>query len=162
MADDKKISPKEAAVAVLKKFIELSTASTKVATLRKDEEPAPADGGQTINSQIGNPFGKSDEKQDAELGEKVENDVEQHMEHNKDAEQQEGHEMPNDHMKGHIKLAKFIGHIQGKKSVKGGINQDSGNNTSAQPIGGHASQGRYRAALDPDRNGRTKGRKYSG
>ena len=39
-------------------------------------------------------------------------------------------------MKGHIKLAKFIGHIQGKKAAK--YSQDSGNNDPSKPIDGIA------------------------
>lgn len=112
-----------------------------------------------------------DKDADAELGEKVENDVEQHMEENKEAEQQEGHKMAKDgksypqnlasknieaHMKhkerhpggakqaeaigieqarhgehemdkhslsadqikGHLKLAKFMGRMEHKRSLK--------------------------------------------
>lgn len=67
-----------------------------------------------------------DEKQDAELGEQVEKDVEQHMEQNPDAHP--------DHTRGHYKLAKFVGRVEGKKAAKG-MNQDSGNDTPVQPVG---------------------------
>lgn len=113
MADEKKISAKEAGIAVLKKFEELLVKAkqdgkpslVKSEELKKDDAapPAPAEGGSTINSQIGNPFGKHEDDGDGKF-------------------------------KGHIKLAKFIGHIQGKKSSKGSMNQDSGNNTPIQPI----------------------------
>ena len=52
-----------------------------------------------------------DEKADAELGEKVEQDVHEHEESNEDP----GHEMP---MKGHIKLAKFMGRMEHKRGMK--------------------------------------------
>jgi len=54
-----------------------------------------------------------DEKEDAKLGEKVEEDVNQHQEENKEAEQKEAH------VKGHYKLAKFIGYMEGKRSKMG-------------------------------------------
>jgi len=182
MAEDKKISPRNAAIAVLKKFEELlvkaekehkhigwnklhskledegysKESADKIAgsikakvhpakkseSLKKEDATPPAAsspsqaGGQTINSQIGYPFGKSDEnpdeKQDAALGEKVEQDVEQHMIDNKEAEQKEGHPIMQDHVKGHIKLAKFMGHIEGKKSAK--IMPDSGNDEPTTKI----------------------------
>ena len=136
MAEDKKISPKEAGIAVLKKFEELlvkaeksgkhigwaklhgkleregysKESSDKIAgsikakvnkseELQKDEAPPAPASGQTINSQIGNPFGKSDEEP---------------------------------HMKGKDKLSHFMGYRKGKAAK--GMNQDSGNNTPAQPI----------------------------
>ena len=68
-----------------------------------------------------------DAKEDAQLGEKIEEDVVQHLDQNPAAHQEEGR------FKGHIKLSKFIGYIQGKKSAKG-MNQDSGNNTPTQPV----------------------------
>lgn len=55
----------------------------------------------------------SDEKEDAKLGEKVEHDVNQHQEENKEAEQKEGN------VKGHFKLAKFIGYMEGKRGKMG-------------------------------------------
>jgi hypothetical protein len=66
----------------------------------------------------GKKMGKSDEeghnpdaKADADLGEKVEQDVKEHEENNADP----AHEMP---MKGHIKLAKFIGRMEHKRGQK--------------------------------------------
>jgi hypothetical protein len=65
--------------------------------------------------------GKSDEagvnpdaKADAALGEKVEQDVHAHEGSNEDP----AHEAP---MKGHIKLAKFIGRMEHKKSLRKGM-----------------------------------------
>lgn len=113
MADEKKISAKQAGIAVLKKFEELLLKAskeknisvsdlTKAEEMKKDEMPPPTvPGGTTINSAIGNPFGKA-----------------------------EGEEAG---IKGHHKLAKFIGRLEGKRSSKG-MNQDSGNNTPTQPI----------------------------
>jgi hypothetical protein len=71
-----------------------------------------------------------DEKQDAELGEKVEHDVEEHMQENKEAEAQEGHKpmaKPGDKMEGSTesnviprligsaKLSKFMEHMHSKR-----------------------------------------------
>ena len=50
-----------------------------------------------------------DEKADADLGEKVEREVEQHEEQNED---------PKHEMKGHIKLAKFMGRMEHKRGQK--------------------------------------------
>jgi len=50
-----------------------------------------------------------DEKADAELGEHVEREVEAH---------EEGNEDPKHEMKGHIKLAKFMGRMEHKKGQK--------------------------------------------
>lgn len=49
---------------------------------------------------------------DAELGEKVEQDVQEHEQHNADPVHQEPQ------MKGHIKLAKFMGRMEHKKEMK--------------------------------------------
>jgi hypothetical protein len=89
--------------------------------------------GQTLGAAIGfpgapptapspTPMGKSDEMQkmgmseenpdekaDADLGEKVEREVEQHEEQNED---------PKHEMKGHIKLAKFMGRMEHKRGQK--------------------------------------------
>jgi len=66
-----------------------------------------------------------DEKQDAALGEKVEHDVEQHEKENAGAEKEEGSPMEmgmsEKPMKGHIKLAKFMGRMEHKKSEKAKI-----------------------------------------
>lgn len=155
MSSEKKITPKEAALAVLKKAEELYKSSTLAkgdwakihsklkregyseesadkidgaikAKLNKGEMkkdmPSPSPSPMpTINQQIGSPFGKSaedganpDAKADAELGEKVEQDVQQHEEQNADP----AHETP---MKGHIKLAKFVGAIEQKRGSRKGI-----------------------------------------
>lgn len=86
---DKKFTPKEAALAVLKKAEELLRASS----LAKSEPPFEA------------PASNPDEKEDAELGEEVESAVEDHQ------SAQAG-------MKGHIKLAKFMGRMEHKKGQK--------------------------------------------
>ncbi len=166
---DKKFTPREAAIEVLKKAEELYKNSNlakgdwakihnkleregyskesadkidgaikaKVdAKKMHKEEPAPAPapspsaaskiaagygnatGSAGISNAMGNLMGKSDaeghnpdEKADADLGEKVEQDVKEHEEHNEDP----GHEMP---MKGHIKLAKFMGRMEHKRGMK--------------------------------------------
>jgi hypothetical protein len=92
MADEKKISAKEAALAVLKKAEEV----IKNSKLAKAEVPAA------------NP----DEKEDAKLGEEVESLVDQHMGENPEAEAAEGH------LKGHLKLAKFLGRMEHKRGQK--------------------------------------------
>lgn len=70
-----------------------------------------------------------DEKQDAQLGEKVEHDVEEHMQENAAAEQKEGHSMakPGDKVEGQTesnviprliasaKLSKFMEHMHSKR-----------------------------------------------
>lgn len=117
MADEKKYSPKEAAVAVLKKFIELSTKAE--APLRKDE--APMEGGADASS-----MAESEKPAEAAVEKPV---------------------------KGHVKLAHFMGHVKGKHSAQGGagIQQNSGNNTPAQPIGGNPKE------LDKSQTGHEKG-----
>lgn len=69
MADEKKFTAQEAAIAVLKKTEEMF----KKSKLVKAENP--------------------DEKQDAKLGEAVEHLCEEHMVENKDAERKEGHKL---------------------------------------------------------------------
>ena len=60
-----------------------------------------------------------DEKQDAQLGEKVEHDVEEHMQENKDAEQKEGHSMASIPMCiGSAKLSKFMEYRHAKKKAQ--------------------------------------------
>ena len=61
-----------------------------------------------------------DAKADAQLGEKVEQDVQEHEKHNADPAHSE---IP---MKGHIKLAKFMGRMEHKKSLKKGDGQTLG------------------------------------
>lgn len=70
--------------------------------LKKDEDMG---GGMAMGMSEENP----DEKADAKLGEEVEKEVENHEEHNED---------PKHEMKGHIKLAKFMGRMEHKKSQK--------------------------------------------
>ncbi len=132
---DKKFTPREAAVAVLKKAEELykaSSLSKAEKPMKKDgpmpsPSPGPATmggapvGSTSLGSLIGNPFGKSSETgqnpdaaADAALGEKVEQDVQQHEAQNADP----AHEAP---MKGHIKLAKFMGRMEHKKSIRKGM-----------------------------------------
>lgn len=89
---DKKYSPKEAAIAVLKKAEELYKGSALVKLSKSDE--------------MGN---NPDAKADAQLGEKVEQDVQEHEQSNED---------PAHSMKGHIKLAKFMGRMEHKKEQK--------------------------------------------
>ena len=73
---------------VKQKPAEKSESMAKSEKLQKDEAPpAPPADGQTINSQIGNPFGK---------------------------DEMAAGEQPKE-FKGHIKLAKFLGHIEGKR-----------------------------------------------
>jgi hypothetical protein len=163
---DKKITPREAALAVLKKAEELYKSSTlakaeskhdrcvkdverntpgvknahavcvaegvKPAKWGKSEKPIKKDGNITLSPSVGSAISsgfngatamgsgvaKSDEagnnpdsKADAELGEKVEQDVHQHEAHNEDP----AHEAP---MKGHIKLAKFMGAMEQKRGTR--------------------------------------------
>jgi len=231
MALDKQISPKEAGIAVLKKFCELLIKAEKDKSMKKSEKlekdesaPAPtvgdtatAGGTKTINSQIGFPFGKAEnhpeweakrinlrdakgiaehkkkaayeklagpmdykqfenhlmfkkpEEYSAPKGKKHQDNLKDfhiaHEEHKnaikayKDHissdnsgmhksepmnmamsmnEKQEGSQEQNpsvhpDHTKGHYKLAKFVGRVEGKKAAKG-MNQDSGNDTPTQSV----------------------------
>jgi hypothetical protein len=126
---DKKYSPTEAAIAVLKKAKELYEASTlaKSEDLKKGDwakihsklkrEGYSEESADKIDGAIKAKMGKSedgvnpDAKADAKLGEKVEQDVQQHETNNADP----AHATP---MKGHIKLAKFVGRMDHKKSLK--------------------------------------------
>lgn len=170
MSNDKKISAKEAGIAVLKKFEQLLVKAEKEGKhigwaklhSKLEREGYSKESADKIDGAIKAKMGKSDmkkdledsssddmnpgsnmdksdepknpdEKADADLGEKVENDVEQHMQENKAAEEQESHKIiENDHVKGHIKLAKFMGHIEGKRSSK--VMPDSGNNDPTMPV----------------------------
>src|SRR5271165_1967731 len=127
---DTKITPREAAIAVLKKAEELYKASSlaKAEKPMKKDMPAPAatpapaagpsldpDKVKAFSSGFNGALGKSDEKganpdenADAALGEKVEQDVHAHEAQNADP----AHEAP---MKGHIKLAKFVGRMEHKR-----------------------------------------------
>jgi len=144
---DKKVTPREAAIAVLKKAEELYKASSLAKAekpLEKKYEGFKAVEASAAKSGASDPaavaaavgrkkYGKEafqnaaakgkkmkksdeaganpDEKEDAALGEKVEQDVQQHEEGNEDP----AHEMP---MKGHIKLAKFVGRMEAKRDMK--------------------------------------------
>lgn len=135
---EKTYSPKEAALAVLKKAQELYGNTTLAKAEHKAKKPLKKDGmgatpppmpagqGATLGGIINYPgadktapLGKSDEQgqnpdaaADAKLGEQVEQDVHEHEEKNADPAHAE---MP---MKGHIKLAKFMGRMEHKKSMK--------------------------------------------
>ena len=122
---DKKVSPREAAVMVLKKAEELYKASSLAkgdwakihSKLKRDgysEESADK-----IDGAIKAKMNKSDEQgsnpdaaADAQLGEKVEQDVQEHEQGNADP----AHAEPE--MKGHIKLAKFMGRMEAKREMK--------------------------------------------
>lgn len=118
---DRKISPREAAIAVLAKAEELYKSSTLAkgdwakihSKLKREgysEESADKIDG-AIKAKMGKSEENPDEKADAELGEKVEQEVQQHEEQNNDP----AHEVP---MKGHIKLAKFVGRMEHKRGKK--------------------------------------------
>ncbi len=171
---DKKYSAREAAIMVLDKARELY----KTTLAKSDHQPHPgakslvpaygaavqAEQEAHLKSPKGDSerkernakmLGKSDQmganpdaKADADLGEKVEQDVQEHEENNADP----AHEAP---MKGHIKLAKFMGRMEHKKGQKSmemdkaetghemGINRQSVSNT--QP-GVSEAGGRLRTA----------------
>jgi hypothetical protein len=117
---DKKFTPAEAAIAVLKKAEEMY----KNSNLAKGDwgkihgklkrEGYSEESADKIDGAIKAKMGKSEKplekkhvgfKADADLGEKVEQDVQQH-------------EDPKHEMKGHIKLAKFMGRMEHKRSQK--------------------------------------------
>ena len=95
-----------------------------------------------------------DEKQDAELGEKVEHDVEEHMQENAAAERQEGHSMakPGDKMEGQTesnviprligsaKLSKFMEYRHAKKKAQI-AQQASGQQAQGAPAQGSTQEG---------------------
>lgn len=93
------ISAREAAIAVLNRAKEMY----QLSPLAKAEKPFPP-----AKDGPANP----DAKADAALGEKVEQDVQQHEQTNADPK----HAEPM--MKGHIKLAKFVGRMEHKKGEK--------------------------------------------
>lgn len=159
MADEKKISAKEAALAVLKKAEEMMK-SSELAKAQKGVHQTGFDNrgkdtqGQSFAgnrvrtaSQYGSDMASSkklamddakdlhrqnladlksmpkpelksedaanpDAKEDAKLGEEVEGLVDQHMGENPEAEAKEGH------LKGHLKLAKFLGRMEHKRGQK--------------------------------------------
>jgi hypothetical protein len=96
-----------------------------------------------------------DQEADAELGEKVEHDVEEHMMENKDAEEKEGHEImkkPGDKMEGETesaviprligsaKLSKFMEYRHAKKKVQM-AHEAAGAQASAAPQAGSTQAG---------------------
>jgi hypothetical protein len=122
---DKKFTPQEAAVLVLKKAEELYKSSSlakgdwaKIHSKLK-REGYSEESADKIDGAIKAKMNKSDEqgqnpdaKADADLGEKVEQDVQEHEEKNSDP----AHAEPQ--MRGHIKLAKFMGRMEHKKGQK--------------------------------------------
>ena len=153
---DKVYTPQQAAMMVLAKAQELF----KLSPLAKGEwdkiehklegEGYSKKTADKINGSIKAKMGKSedmemseknpDEKQDAELGEKVEHEVEAHESENPEAEKQEHRE------KGSYKLAKFMGKMEMKKSQKAAPEMDKGEHqphpgpTSAVPAYAAANQ----------------------
>lgn len=124
---DKKFTPQEAALAVLKKAEELYKASTlakgdwaKIHSKLKregysEESADKIDGAIKAKVQKSDEEGHNpDEKADAALGEKVEQEVQDHEENNSDPS----------HEKGHIKLAKFVGSMQAKRGTRPGKEMD--------------------------------------
>jgi hypothetical protein len=126
---DKKISPREAAIQVLKKAEELYKASTLAKAESKHDRcvedvkrnsPDVKNAHAVCVAEGVKPakWGKSedgvnpDEKADAALGEQVEQDVHEHEAHNEDPAHAEAP------MKGHIKLAKFMGRMEHKRGQK--------------------------------------------
>jgi hypothetical protein len=126
---DKKFTPAEAAIAVLKKAEEMYKNSTlakgdwaKIHSKLKKEGYSEKSADK-IDGAIKAKMGKSedpmkkmgmseqnpDAKADADLGEKVEQDVQQHEATNQD---------PKHHEKGSYKLAKFMGKMEMKKGSK--------------------------------------------
>lgn len=122
---DKKFTPQEAAILVLKKAEELYKSSSlakgdwaKIHSKLK-REGYSEESADKIDGAIKAKMNKSDDeghnpdaKADAKLGEQVEQDVKQHEESNSDP----AHAEPQ--MKGHIKLAKFVGRMEHKKGQK--------------------------------------------
>lgn len=126
----KLFTPQEAAVLVLKKAEELYKSSNlakgdwaKIHSKLK-REGYSEDSADKIDGSIKAKMNKSDEegrnpdeKEDADLGEKVEQDVQEHEEQNPEAEAKEA-EGQEPKMKGHMKLARFMGRMDHKKEQK--------------------------------------------
>ena len=124
MSESKKFTPQEAAILVLKKAEELYKSSSlakgdwaKIHSKLKREGYSEKSADK-IDGAIKAKMNKSDAEgnnpdaaADAKLGEQVEQDVHQHEERNADP----AHAEPQ--MKGHIKLAKFMGRMEHKKSL---------------------------------------------
>lgn len=135
---EKRYSPQQAALAVLAKAQELyktSTLAKSEKTMEKGDwakihsklkrEGYSEESADKIDGAIKAKMNKSDdmdpnmtmsmseknpdEKADAELGEKIEHEVESHEEQN---------DAPEHKMKGHIKLAKFMGRMEHKRGQK--------------------------------------------
>src|ERR1700679_2229788 len=121
MMADKKYSAREAAIMVLKKAEELYKSSTlakgdwKKIHDKLEREGYSKESADKIDGAIKAKMGKSEEganpdaAADAQLGEKVEQDVQQHEASNAD---------PAHHEKGSYKLAKFMGKMEMKKGSK--------------------------------------------
>jgi len=129
---DNKISPRDAAIAVLQKAEQMYKESSlakgewKKIHDKLEREGYSKESADKIDGSIKAKLGKAenpmqkmgmseqnpDEKADAKLGEEVEQDVQQHEENNEDPK----HAEPK--MKGHIKLAKFMGRMEHKKGMK--------------------------------------------
>jgi hypothetical protein len=133
---EKKFTPKEAAMMVLAKAQELYKTSTLAkgdwakihSKLKREgysEESADKIDG-AIKAKMGkseeNPDAKADANADAQLGEKVEQDVQEHEASNKD---------PEHHEKGSYKLAKFMGKMEMKKGSK---SKEMDKNNMADPM----------------------------
>lgn len=132
MSEQKIYSPREAAVAVLNKAKEMLEKSSVMAKSEKpkgeiepkEKEQAPSDNVEQTNKDAvprdGNQPEETeknpDAKEDAKLGENVESLVEEHEKENPEAEAEEGHHLGE--IKGHLKLAKFIGRMEHKRSNK--------------------------------------------
>jgi hypothetical protein len=199
---DNKYSAKEAAIAVLKKAEELYKASNLAKGEMKKDGPSPtaspspasqiatgfgnATGSAGVSNAMGNLMGKSEEnpdtkenpdaKEDADLGEKVEQDVEQHEKENAGAEEQEA-EQKEPEMKGHLKLAKFMGRMEHKRGErakemdKAETGHEKGIHRAIMGVGGlshtgnkagpwHGSNGRPIAGSGPvDKEGAIQGHK---
>jgi hypothetical protein len=136
---DKKFTPAEAAIAVLKKAEEMyknsnlakgdwakihsklkregysEKSADKIdgaikAKMGKSEDPMQKMGmSEKPVQKMGMSEQNPDAKADADLGEKVEQDVQQHEEQNAD---------PKHEMKGHMKLAKFMGAMEQKRGTR--------------------------------------------
>lgn len=142
---DKKYSAQEAAILVLKKAEELYKASSlaKSEDLKKGDwakihsklkrEGYSEESADKIDGAIKAKMNKSDEmgnnpdaQADAQLGEEVEKDVQEHEKNNED---------PGHTMKGHIKLAKFMGRMEHKKEQSAKSVQKGDGQTLGAAIG---------------------------
>lgn len=158
---DKKFTPQEAAILVLKKAEELYKSSSlakgdwaKIHSKLK-REGYSEESADKIDGAIKAKMNKSDAeghnpdaKADAQLGEQVEQDVKQHEEQNADP----AHAEPQ--MRGHIKLAKFMGRMEHKKSLqKGETGHEKGVHTAMAGEGGMSSAGNAARPFVGDKSG---------